>query len=74
VRGSATLLAGGENTWRLMDGNMLGEVSRRSVDLCNSSTVVNAVECKSGLHLAQSSTLRRAYYAAGSHFSVPSFT
>jgi hypothetical protein len=36
VRGSVTLLAGGENTWRLMDGNMLGKVRVRSVDLYQS--------------------------------------
>jgi hypothetical protein len=33
VRGSVTLLAGGENTWGLMDGNMLGKVRPWSVDL-----------------------------------------
>jgi hypothetical protein len=34
MMGSVTLLAVGENTWRLMDGSMLGKVRRQSMDLC----------------------------------------
>jgi hypothetical protein len=50
VRGPVTLLAGGENTCRLMNGNMLGEVKLWHGDLYHYSTEVEAVECKSGLH------------------------